>query len=598
MPDKINRRSFLSHAAFGIGAVAFSTAMAPLVHTSSINPTAGGKKKLLATTDYYDNILGCKCFLDRSHFDQLHKYLSSMGVTRHQWIVDTIWDLYDDPKSDFDILAEAAESAHAHGLEFYAEIKPFEGGGFGDTLPHSLPLPKDALTLNDMRGIYPIARPFVARNKDMCLKRRPGTYEFNGPITSIRLIKRDDKATRIRPGHISLWTSSTNNRFSRYEGPLSFRESVEWRQTYPTSRQCRVLHLEGLQIPFDHKYILIRCSLSDGQGDFTNERGNIVELEGPNQKIIPNILSTGPVNFNAYRDRYLSALYKQLVRYFQLPEVQAELFNQKKAEEHYQDFYSFNERIKITDPYTLDKEGYVAIACGKPEYMLGNLHPIYPEVREHWLDMVRYCLERDVDGINIRHSNHTRSPEDWEYGFNDPVIKATGGRTDYPLIRRVNGDAYTQFLREARDLIKSRGKSITIHLYAQMLAPDDRPWRLNYIPPNFEWQWEKWVKEIADDLEFRGAWTLRPWNLRQVMDTFSSVTSAAQKPLYFQGNQKELSFGGPHNFTCREIDMINNHPGLDGFVLYETAGFTRMNEAGVIEGSTDLANLTKTKFFK
>jgi len=58
-------------------------------------------------------------------------------------------------------------------------------------------------------------------------------------------------------------------------------------------------------------------------------------------------------------------------------------------------------------PCTLEKDGYIAVACGKPEYMLGNLHPIYPEVRQHWCDLLRYCLDRGADGVNIRTANHT-----------------------------------------------------------------------------------------------------------------------------------------------------------------------------------------------
>ncbi len=250
-------------------------------------------------------------------------------------------------------------------------------------------------------------------------------------------------------------------------------------------------------------------------------------------------------------------------------------------------------RKKLTAPYTLDREGYIAIALGKPEYMSGNLHPIYPEVRAHWLDIIRFCLDRGVDGINIRTSNHTQSPEEWEYGFNEPVITAAGGKTDYPTIRHINGNAYTQFLREARELVKSYGKYLTIHLYSQMIMPDDRSNHLNYIPPNFEWQWETWVKEIADELEFRGAWTLRPWNLRQSLEAFSTVTKAAGKPFYFQGNMKELGFKNPNRYpiTGQELKMVKHNPEWNGFVLYETANFTRMYKDGRLEGSPELEEL-------
>ena len=293
------------------------------------------------------------------------------------------------------------------------------------------------------------------------------------------------------------------------------------------------------------------------------------------------------------RDQY-PEIWDSILPYFQSPEVKKRLQEDGGAG-LYRDFYAFEERQKVTEVHVLDKVGYVAVACGKPEYLTGNLHPIYPEVRRHWLDMLRFCLDRGVDGINIRTSNHSRSPEAWEYGFNEPVLKAAGGRTDYPTIRRINGDAYTLFLREARDLVKSYGKSITIHLYSQMLMPDDRSTQLSYIPPNFDWQWETWVREIADDLEFRGAWTLRPWNLRQVVETFSSITQAGNKPFYFQCNMKELGFAGPYRFTAAEIEMVKRNPALDGLVLYETANFTQMEKEGIL-GSADLASLLKEKW--
>lgn len=597
MFDRTSRRTFLTRTAGGMGVVALSSAVSVASVATSGGGARGGKK-LLATTDYCDNILEPQRLFAREQMDALHQYLASIGVSRHQWIVNPMWDLYNGDEAGFDIISEAVKSAHAHGLEFYTEIKPFEGGGFGNGLPLTFPLPEGAVVLHDMRGIYPMAVPFVARHPELCLRRRPGTYEAPGPVTAVRLVKGDDKPSRVKPEHLTLWTSATNNHFERYEGPLSFRESVEWRPTYPKTSSCRILHIEGLEIPENHRYLLIRCALADDAGDFTNERGSLVELAGPDDASVPFILSTGPVTYEAHRALYVERpLFNRIVRYFQMPEVDREMRDTARGREHYRDFYAFEERRKITELYTLDKEGYVGIACGKPEYMLGNLHPIYPEVREHWLGLLQYCLDRGVDGINIRHSNHTQSPEAWEYGFNEAAIEAAGDDTSYPAIRRVNGNAYTQFLREARELIKRRGKSLTLHLYTQMLAPDDRPTQLSYLPPNIEWQWETWVAEIADDLELRGVWTLRPWNLRQVLDTFSAVTRAAGKPLYFDGNQKELRFDGPYEFTGREIDMIKSRPGVDGFVLYETASFTKVAEDGAFSGSSALADLIATRFF-
>jgi hypothetical protein len=590
MNDKINRRTFLTQASCGLGAFAVNSTVTPLLSASCAKPIAGRRKKLIATTDYNCNIGKWNTFFTRSQLDDMHKYLASIGVTRHQWIVDTFWNLYETYPYGMDLLREVVDSAHKHGIELVAKIKPFEAGGFSEPLPHTMPVPEGA-ALKDMRGIYPVIIPFAAKNPNMSLKRRPGTYDKGGAISAIRLVKGNDAPTRLKQEYLSIYTSDKNNGFIPYNGPVSFRETVEWRPCFPKSKQCRVLHLDGLHFPEHHTYFIIRCSLSGNKGGFTNENGSIIELEDIHGNKIPYTLGTGPVPFRVRQDDSESI---QTGRYFLRPEVKSELRDQSKMQAHYQDFYNFDVRRKITEPYTLDSSGYIAVACGKPEYMTGILHPVYPEVRKHWLDLVRFCLDRGVDGINFRSTTHTQSSEFWEYGFNEPVIGEAGGRTDYAAIRHVNGNAYTRFLNEARELIKSYGKSITIQLYAQMLMPDDRETALNWMPPNFEWQWEKWVMEIADDLEFRGAWTLRPWNLRQVVDAFSAVTMAANKPFYFEGKMQEIrdaGFDGPFHYTKGELGMVRDHPGLNGFSLYETNHFTKVNDAGNIEGSRGLAKM-------
>lgn len=591
-PANITRRSFMSRATAGLSAITFSKEMVFTGHRSlAATPK---NKKLLATTDYADNIRAG--LFSRIHLDAMHKHLRALGVNRHQWIYNTIWNIYDPLPNGIDLLDQAVKSAHAHGLEFYAEIKPFEGGCFSDALPHSLPIPDPLTAIRDMRGIHPIVRPFVVQNPHMCLRRRPGTFAANGAVSTIRLVKGDDRPTRIKAEHLSIWTSNQNNGFLRYEGPISFQEIVAWRPCFPKSKNCRIIQLTELKIPDDHTYILVRCSLADAEGDFTNERGSIIELLNNDNEIIPFIVSSGQVLFSTHRENFVRDPLARILRYQQSPAVRSLFENESEGEKHYRHFFGFNERDKTTDWYTLDKTGYLAVACGKPEYMLGNLHPIYPEVRRHWLDMIQYCLDRGVDGINIRHSNHTRSPEAWEYGFNEPVLEAAEGRTDYPTIRRINGDAYTGFLREARELVKTHGKSLTIHLYSQMLMPDDRSGYLSYIPPNFEWQWETWVRDIADDLEFRGAWTLRPWNLRQVIETFAAITRAAHKPFYFQGNMKEIKYDWPLGITSAELDMVHKNPDLSGFVLYETAHFLAMDAEGQIKENPELTMLLKKHF--
>ena len=321
--------------------------------------------------------------------------------------------------------------------------------------------------------------------------------------------------------------------------------------------------------------------------------GNILELVGEDGSVLPHTMSTGQVRFSNHFDSFYNAdAAKKLIRYLQHPEVQAEINDRKKMEEHYRDFYGFGE-YSLSDIFTFGKDGGIAAALGKPEYLLGNLNPIYPEVRKHWLSMIRFCLERGVDGINLRVGNHSKMTDYWEYGFNQPVLEKTNGKTDCLSIGKVNGDAYTQFLREAHELIKSYGKRLTLHLETAMVMPEDRPGKLNSLPPNFDWQWETWVKEIGDEFEIRGIYELRPWNFEKVIEIFGAATQAAGKPLYLQGDFHGMAFDGPFFSTEAEINLVNHHELLDGYVFYETANVTRLNNDGHIEGSEVIGNILK-----
>lgn len=608
MKHKITRRSFVTTALTGVGALTVSNPLFQCTRIESVPSKSSGEKRLFATTDFYDNVLinhqgsrygvpvprdedyykNNRCFMDRKQLDELHKFLASVGVTRHQWIFDIIWTFYEDYPHGFDLLREVVASAHQHGIELYAVIKPFEGGIFGNILPHTMPCP-EGVALRDLRGIFPMPRPFLANNLTMCLKRKPATDKYSEQVAGIRLVKSDDLPTWVKAEHLSILTSPTNNRFVRYHGPMVFRETIEPRYRFPYWRKCRVLHLEDLVIPRDHKYILIRCAQSGENPSFSNEKGNIIELVGNNGEIIPNTLSTGQVRFDEHAGFYQSELQRQLVRYLKLPDVQAEIKDPAKMQEHYRDFYSFGE-YNPGDLISLDKEGALAVACGKPGYQLGILNPVYPEVREHWLDMIRFCLDRDVDGINLRISNHTLSTESWDFGFNEPVLEATRGLTDFHSVSRVNGDAYTVFLEEACKLVKSRKKSLAIHLETNLLIPDDRG-KISSYPYNFEWQWEKWVKEIGDEFEIRGIFQVRPWNLQKAIDTFSAATSSAGKPLYLQGDFHGMAFEGPFDNIKAETGIVTSHSGLDGYVFYETANITRVNDNGEVEGSPEAADI-------
>lgn len=613
MGVKFNRRMFVTTALSGVGGIVLGGPLRTLVQSGNPVEKSGEtvSKKLFATTDIVDNIIinqrgsrygapvsrnddyykNNSCFMDRKQLDGLHRFLASLGVTRHQWIVDTMWNLYDNYPHGFDLLQEAARSAHKYGIEFYAEIKPFEGGAFGVLLPSTMPCPTGTGAYSDLRGIFPNMRRFEAQNPTLCLERKPGTFECNEPVSTIRLIKLDDRPTRVKAGHLSIYSSATNNHFEPYHGPVAFRETVEKRFRFPYWKRCRVLHFENLKFPEGHKYFLIKCSLTGDNGDFSNEKGNIIELAGICGNQLPHTLSTGPVRYENHEGFYSSELNRVVIPYLQSPEVKAEIDDRGKMEEHYRDCYAFGD-YSTKDIITLDEVGYVSAVCGKPKYLAGQLHPVYPEVRQHWLELIQYCIDREVDGINIRTANHTLSPEPWDYGFNEPVMTEAQQKMDFVTISRINGNYYTRFLREARKLVKSHQKSLTVHLETELIIPDDRG-KVSSLPWNFEWQWPVWVNEIADELEIRGSYGFRPWNFTKAIDIYGTAANAARKPIVLQGDFHGMSFDGPFDSVVEELKIVNNNEFLDGYVFYETANITRVNDEGELEGSPEAAELLK-----
>lgn len=104
------------------------------------------------------------------------------------------------------------------------------------------------------------------------------------------------------------------------------------------------------------------------------------------------------------------------------------------------------------------------------------------------------------------------------------------------------------------------------------------------------------MKEIADELEFRGIFKLRPWHLQQALGMFSLVTREAGKPFYLQGDFHGMTFDGPFARTEAEINLVKDHDGLDGYVFYETANVTAINEKGELEGSREIADLLKKNY--
>jgi hypothetical protein len=374
---------------------------------------------------------------------------------------------------------------------------------------------------------------------------------------------------------------------------MEWQESVEWRPCFPwRDSPCRIVTLAGLALPEDATFFLIRISKSAAPGGFTNAIEKIVELVDECGHVIPSMPSVRRADPKSMFSRACRIARLELSRYARRdPEARRLMCDEAWFLEQCRDMHRFDAGWEDA---CLGRDTDIAIARGKPLYNAGSLHPIYPEVRAHWLDHIRFCIDRGVDGVNIRTANHNRPYEPWAYGFNQPVLDRMTHRGNIAEARRINGDAYTQFLREAADLLHGAGKQLGVHVHGLMLRHDDRAANNVAFPRTFEWHWETWVQDIADYVEYRGAFFLREENQREVADRIGLLARDSGKPFVYQSMRGPMvHFDGPHHALAYEMDWVRKHPDVAAYNLYETANFSRLLPDGRFEGSPDMAELTR-----
>lgn len=555
-------------------------------------------KKLWITVDYPDDLLKAGRHFTQSDLDGMMRYAAAVGAERVQWIFEPMYMLYDpDAPGGFDLLAGACEAAHRHGLRFIAIFKPFEGAMEGlKLLPHGLPVPDDAPLLNEMSGLVHAYRPEIAEHYDKQLARlADDAVDPGGRIAAVRLVKHDDAPEPFGPADLSLWTSSRNGGYARYTGPCTFESGTAWRMHYPyADRPYRIVTLGGLQLPEDARYLMIRRGA--GVGDFTNAVETLVELVNENGVPIPSTPGGALLDGAKHFEFFKRQVNLGLSAFARRPEARALLRDRDGFIALCEGMRPFNAGWENR---SLDPGGEFAVARGRERYRTGMLHPVYPEVRAKWLDYIRFCIARGVDGVNIRLANHNCRSEPRFYGFNPPAVAQTAHPGNIAEIRRANGEAFTQFLREARECLHASDRELGVHVHGLLLRFDDKSPNNHRAPLNFEWQWERWIREIVDFVEYRGAFFFRPENQRYLTDRIGLAAREAGIPFVYQSLRGPMMhFDGPHHALAHEMDGLRHHPDVSVYNLYEMASFSRINPETGFEGSPDMAELVKSHWLR
>lgn len=564
------------------------------------------KKELCVTCDFYDDMLISDMLLKEKHLEDMTRHAASLGAKRFEWVFTTLWNIFEENSPfDYDVMRVACEAAHANGMRFDVVYKPFESGASKSRyLPHSFPLSDDDRVIATETALLYSVRKFVVENPQCRFARRKGDGEDpGGRLAEIRLVKFDENDLRISPDDISFHYSAVNGNFKKFEGKLETSISKEWKLGYPyDDALSTVISFKGFDLPEDVKYFKVFCEKLSEDGSFSNHIESMVELVNDRGEIIPCAPSTVQVDPEKMYKQAKTALDFGVMDYLNKPEVKKLLENydvfKKHVEENHAGMVKFDPQWEI---FTLDKvgAGMIAVHRGKPMCHPTMLHPVYPEVRKHFLDEVQYCVDRGVDGVNIRISRHGCMNEPWAYGFNDPVIEQLKNKDDAYEAALVNGRAFDAFMEDAAELLHDNGMEIGVHLCGFILRGPDKLMGTTK-PSNFVWNWEKWVRDIVDYAEFHKTNFFKFHNVKQILDHFGYVMNEVGKPFIYQSGQSGAvtHFDPPHRFLPFEMEWVRNHPNISCYNLYETAGFFRMNEDGVYEGSPHIRELIRDNWDK
>ena len=480
---------------------------------------------LSCTVDFPDDVANGSFTLDL--IDEMMGMIRSMGVRRIYWLYygdidpDSYWagSLYDHSLMQYgretldrigEPLKAAVPLAHKHGMEVYGVLKAYNTGASG-SYPEGSDL-SDATTLKRIGGTVWQAIPFAQHHPEVRLRRYPVDLHpglESTPIKKIRLLKRDDSATRVTGEHLQVWVSPNNWQYRPSDTSFTVNEAVvpaarELRDYYgdvitAEGAPVRTLTLEGLDLT--DKYILVTTDFTDDVSDFVNTAVGMIEAYGDAPEPLPIEVATLSTVWNRPRDFRQGGL--EFDSGFGVLQVALD---------------SDNRRDEDAERWSsLQRGGVIAFARGRNDHLPSTPCEMYPEVRKLWSGWVDRILDTGVDGLDLRVSHHgslVDAPE--EYGYNEPVVQEferrfgtepTLSAEDRARLAAIRGEHYTDFVRETAAKVRGAGRKMQFHLHTEAFRDNPVHGQLMGFPPNMHFDWKTWVSEgLADGITFRTSW--------------------------------------------------------------------------------------------
>ncbi len=564
---------------------------------------------LEVTVDFNDDLMACAW--THETFDALFAELKTWGAKTVSWIdlgreADGFFDSApygtgEHGRETFrnagDIFTAAVEHAHKHGIELVGILKPYEMAIHGFSFPPKSDLAKKAGRIERIGGTAWWATHLAAENQHLIMARKPSAHGAakNAVWTRLDLVKDDESKAEISPADITFLVSDDNETFRAYDGPAERLELVEEYPIYastpsgprPTGqkRRARVFRFAKLEIrePF------FAIKVEGSARSFSNRLCDLVHLHGENGEethFTYGLLPRGaplqtPLPISAAKPGDLQRGF-EFNRYPGTPSA-----------------YLRSGGDPINAPLALDRGAvsHIAFARGKDRGPLAAMSPSFPETRVLWMRWVNAMLDAGADGIDIRPGHH-HSDFAWiEYGFEEPVrnemLKRTGidiwetDDFDYGQWRRIRGDGWTQFIREASKVVRARGKKLTVHIDDYFDGASGTGGAMNMVC-----DWRSWIEEgLCDRVTAKGSWPGSSF-AREILALAHSkgvpVTFAPYCNNFFEDRSKgnHANHLGDSPVGCavpveRFIEW-GKRGGYDSFLFYECASPLRATATGQV----------------
>ena len=488
--------------------------------------------------------------------------------------------------------------AHRLGMEVYAIMKPYEGGG-GYTIPHNKKSFINSRSIPCIGGERRGFDAFLRENPDLRVMRKPikdydmlvsqsiKTMVFTfcldfveEPIAIDQTIKYNEKSNdsieSLPLQGIKIWTSKDNGAYECLQGNFQITERFIEKKLFDANgtllfeqpKRCREVEITDLNISTDIDYlavsieidkehrVMIPFSMIKAYGDKSEIPITCTPFVRCNAETVQNTDKQNTLN-------WFDATYPKTYE------------NSKEAIEH------FSENGFEFEWYGAGHWGkgwldssYYGIARGKMQYMKGTACEGYAEVQEYWLEQVKKLLAMGFDGIDIRLQNHSSMVSDYfSYGYNEPLVSKylqeygvdiLKEEADPLKLMKIRGLFFEHFLEEAAQVIHSQHKKLQLHLRNALEQPKLSSafgelgfWAMPKVLPN----WEKML-ELADEI------TIKDYNF----GTYKNALSTQIK-------DKAYQLGKPlwiHCYIAQGADLspaffdeVEKDERVTGVLLYE-----------------------------